>query len=62
MTCFIIGFETLDAFGPVEMLSRVGKNSVTCCSLTGGNVRSSHGFVVITVPASGIDAISCFWS
>ena len=52
------GFETLDAFGPVEMLSRMGKNTITCCSLTGGNVRSSHGFQVLTVPVSQTDPAS----
>ena len=49
------GFETLDAFGPVEMLSRMGKNAVTCFSLTGGAVKSSHGFEVISLPVSSID-------
>ena len=43
-------FETLDAFGPVEMLSDMGKNKVVCCSLAGGPVRSAHGFTVDTVP------------
>ena len=43
-------FETLDAFGPVEMLSDMGHNAVVCCSLYGGPVRSSHGFTVETVP------------
>lgn len=49
------GFETLDAFGPVEMLSRMGKNPITCCSLDGGPVRSSHKFEVLTVPISQTD-------
>ena len=43
-------FETLDAFGPVEMLSDMGRNTIVCCSLAGGPVRSSHGFTVDTVP------------
>ena len=29
-------FETLDAFGPVEMLADMGKNTIVCCSLAGG--------------------------
>lgn len=45
-------FETLDAFGPVEMLSDMGKNSIVCCSLNGGPVRSAHGYCVDTVPLS----------
>ena len=48
------GFETLDAFGPVEMLSRMGKNPIVCCSLTGGPVRSSHGFEISTVPVDQV--------
>ena len=43
-------FETLDAFGPVEMLSDMGKNAIVCCSLAGGPVRSSHGYAVDTLP------------
>lgn len=43
-------FETLDAFGPVEMLSDMGKNEIVCCSLDGGMIRSSHGYLVKTVP------------
>ena len=43
-------FETLDAFGPVEMLSDMGKNRIVCCSVNGGPVRSSHGFSVDTIP------------
>lgn len=49
------GFETLDAFGPVEMLSRMGKNPIFCCSMEGGPVRSSHGFDISTVSVSEID-------
>ena len=49
------GFETLDAFGPAEMLSQMGKNTVTCCSMTGGPIKSSHRFEVITVPVSRTD-------
>ena len=49
------GFETLDAFGPVEMLSRMGKNTITCFSMDGGPVMSSHRFQVFTVPVSSVD-------
>ena len=49
------GFETLDAFGPVEMLSRMGQNAILCCSMEGGPVKSSHKFDVTTVPVSEID-------
>ena len=49
------GFETLDAFGPVEMLSRMGKNAIVCCSVEGGPVLSSHKFQVLTVPVTEID-------
>ena len=48
-------FETLDAFGPVEMLSDMGRNTVVCCSVSGGAVRSAHGFTVDTVPLSETD-------
>ena len=48
-------FETLDAFGPVEMLSDMGNNTIMCCSLAGGPIRSSHGFAVDTVPLVGTD-------
>jgi len=48
-------FETLDAFGPVEMLSDMGNNTIVCCSLAGGPIRSSHGFAVDTVPLVGTD-------
>ena len=48
-------FETLDAFGPVEMLADMGKNTIVCCSLAGGPVRSSHGFTVDTVPLDETD-------
>ena len=46
------GFETLDAFGPVEMLSDFGKNPVDCYSLSGGEVMSSHKIPVRTEPVS----------
>ncbi|MBR6113814.1 MAG: DJ-1/PfpI family protein [Oscillospiraceae bacterium] len=48
-------FETLDAFGPAEMLSDMGKNAIVCCSAEGGPVRSAHGFTVDTVPLAETD-------
>ena len=48
-------FETLDAFGPVEMLSDMGKNPIVCCSVPGGLIRSSHGFAVETIPLEETD-------
>ena len=45
-------FETLDAFGPVEMLSDFGKNPIGCYSLSGGEVLSSHRIPVRTEPLS----------
>lgn len=47
------GFETLDAFGPVEVLGRVEKYSIKYFSLTGGMVRSAQGAGVMTQPLHG---------
>ena len=42
------GFETLDAFGPVEMLGASGKFEIGFFSLDGGTVTSYQGAPVET--------------
>lgn len=44
------GFETLDMFGPVEMLGASGEFEVGFYSLSGGIVRSYQGVPVATEP------------
>lgn len=48
------GFETLDLFGPVEMLSASGECEVGFFSLAGGTVTGKHGVPVVTEPISAI--------
>lgn len=48
-------FETLDTFGPMEMLSNMGRNPIRCFSLDGGAVLSSHGVPVITEPLTRLE-------
>lgn len=44
------GFETLDMFGPVEMLGASGEFEVSFHSLGGGVVKSYQGVPVVTEP------------
>ena len=48
-------FETLDAFGPVEILGRVEGYTLRFLSLAGGLVRSAQGVAVATEPADAAD-------
>ncbi|RUS65444.1 Isonitrile hydratase [Saezia sanguinis] len=48
-------FETLDAFGPVEVLGRVDSYQLHYCSLPGGLVTSRQQVPVVTVPVSQVD-------
>ena len=41
-------FETLDIFGPVEILARVEENELVYESLSGGIVRSAQGTQIVT--------------
>lgn len=50
------GFETLDAFGPAEVIGRLpDKYSLKYCSLLGGMVESSQGVQVNTLPFAEIE-------
>ena len=46
------GFETLDAFGPVEVLGRVGGYRMRFLSHGGGTAASAQGVPVATEPAA----------
>ncbi|MBQ9042038.1 MAG: DJ-1/PfpI family protein [Eggerthellaceae bacterium] len=50
------GFETLDVFGPVEMLGASGEFQIAFYSLEGGIVTSNQGVPVETQPLSVIGA------
>jgi len=50
------GFETLDVFGPVEILGRLEKEfNLTFHSIDGNLVKSSQGVSVLTEPISSLD-------
>lgn len=60
MTTFNIllfdGFETLDAMGPIEIISKMpSRYKLGYFSLNGGMVMSSQGFHIETQPLTGID-------
>ncbi len=48
-------FESLDVFGPVEILGRSGY-ALRFCSLTGGEIESAQHALVHTVPLTEIDS------
>lgn len=48
-------FETLDAFGPLEMLGRVENIRLRCFSVGGGVVKSRQGVAVVTEPLDCAD-------
>ena len=50
------GFETLDVFGPVEMLGASGEFQIAFYSLEGGVVKSYQGVPVETQSLDGVDA------
>ena len=50
------GFETLDMFGPVEMLGASGEFTTTFYSPNGGTVKSYQGVPVDTLPLSAAGA------
>jgi putative intracellular protease/amidase len=41
-------FETLDVFGPVEILGRIDLYSIKFYSLTGGQIKNKHGVSILT--------------
>lgn len=41
-------FETLDAFGPIEVLGRVEQYHLNYISVTGGMIRSRQGTLIVT--------------
>lgn len=49
-------FETIDAFGPAQIMGRLPEHyKVNCFSIEGGNVTSWHGIQVMTRPISEMD-------
>lgn len=51
------GFETLDAFGPAEIIGRLPDSyRLRCCSINGGIAESSQHIEVSTLPVTEIDA------
>lgn len=60
VTVLFPGFETLDAFGPVEVLGRLpGQFRPAFFSAAGGLVTSSQNVPVMTCPFSEIRATDC---
>lgn len=51
-------FETLDAFGPVEVLGCVPEYRLRYVSVQGGPVKSNQGFEVLTESVKGADLSS----
>ena len=51
---FFEDFETLDVFGPVEILSRIEKVKLHYISLSGGIIKSKQGFYTQTESITGI--------
>lgn len=48
-------FETLDAFGPVEILGHIQEYHIKYVSIDGGVVKSRQGANILTVPADNAD-------
>lgn len=49
------GFETLDMFGPVEILGRIDSYRLCYYSLSGGIITNAQGVKVLTGPVSRAD-------
>lgn len=49
------GFETLDAFGPVEILGKIDEFHLRYFSQDGGTVSNAQGVSIITEPAANAD-------
>lgn len=50
-------FETLDAFGPIEIFGRIDDIEMQCISLNGGLIKSSQGIEISTQPIAYSDVI-----
>ena len=51
-------FETLDAMGPVEVFGELPQSyQITCSSLSGGVISSSHNVSIVTQPITEADDI-----
>jgi putative intracellular protease/amidase len=48
-------FETLDAFGPVEILSRIEEYHMHYISINGGIIKSRQGTNIFTAPLKNAD-------
>lgn len=48
-------FETLDAFGPVEILARIPNAQLKYFSLSGGLIQSRQGYQVMTESVAGVE-------
>ncbi|WP_028976838.1 DJ-1/PfpI family protein [Sporolactobacillus terrae] len=48
-------FETLDAFGPVEVLGRIPEYALHYCSMDGGPVESRQSGTIITESIENVD-------
>ncbi|WP_371380421.1 DJ-1/PfpI family protein [Sporomusa aerivorans] len=48
-------FETLDAFGPVEVLGRIEKCRLRFVSTNGGIIKSSQGVAILTETLENVD-------
>jgi len=56
ITLLFHGFETLDAFGPVEIIGRLNNEfHLNFCSIDGGIIKSSQNVPVLTEPLSHLD-------
>lgn len=49
-------FETLDVFGPVEVIGKLGNYNIEYFSLEGGTVKSSQNVRVVTLPVSDLES------
>lgn len=48
-------FETLDAFGPVEVLGRIEECRLRFVSINGGIIKSSQGVAILTETLENVD-------
>ncbi|MDR1008077.1 MAG: DJ-1/PfpI family protein [Campylobacteraceae bacterium] len=57
-TCILLfdDFETLDAFGPVEVFGKVDELDLHYVSLSGGVIKDANGVKIYTTPVKDVDA------
>lgn len=48
-------FETLDVFGPVEILGHMSEYQLRYISVQGGTIKSKQGTEILTLPISQVD-------